>query len=377
MNKKRLCFVGVVLLAVMVGVVCVLAGCQSQEQSKTEHSTIATTEDTLILDVAADTPTVDHSTDQVSDAVEEQVYHLPKLMSFRSGTLNEALGSGNTLDVRVSASVYPSNATRREVDYSIAWGNAPTHGSEPVTDYVTVRQDSDGSHTATISCKKSFDDDKIVVTVTTRDGGFTDTCTITFLGIATEMDISPDTAKATYSDARGIYYEIGTGNKETFNINLDNIFHDVGAKNYTVKLGGVGALYYGTRMYSYDSYVTSFKDMSQIPMSELIIRLADCQINGNILTINVGSNDVKSYKFGESRDELNGVDYTYEKFVEDDLVYCSGEWADNARYNEQNLDKCYFTVTVTDTVSNVSHTINFWIVTSVTGVEMNNDQLTF
>ena len=376
MNKKHFIFLGVLLLSVMVGIVCVLAGCQSHEQVN-EELTTTTNKDTLILDFVDNTATEDiNSTDQAT-GVEEKVYNLPKYMSFRSGTLNEAMRSGNSLDVKVSATVRPSNATRPEVDYSVSWGNAPTHGSEPVTDYVTVRQDSDGSHTATISCKKSFDDDKIVVTVTTRDGGFTDTCTINFLGIASEMDIRPDSISPTYSDARGIYYEIGTSSSASFTIDLDNMFHDVGAKNYTVTLGGVGGLYYGTRTYSYDSYVTNYKDMSMIPMSELIIRLASCNITGNVLTVNVASRDVQSYNFGTSRDELNGVDYTYEKYVEDDFVYCSGEWETNARYNEQNLDKCYFTVTVTDTVSGVSHTINFWIVTSVTGVDMNNDQLTF
>ena len=377
MNKKHFIFLGVLLLSVMVGIVCVLAGCQSHEQVNEELTTTTTNKDTLILDFVGDTATEDvNSTDQAM-GVEEKVYHLPKYMSFRSGTLNEAMRAGNTLDVRVTATVRPSNATRREVDYSVSWGNGAEHANDPVTDYVSVRQDADGSPYATISCKKSFDDDKIIVTVTTRDGGFTDTCTITFLGIATEMDIRPDSVSPTYSDARGIYYEIGTNSSASFSVDLDNIFHDVGAKNYTVTLGGVGGLYYGTRCYSYDSFVTSYKNMSIITMGDLVPRLASARISGNTLTVNVASKDAVTYTYGTSRDELNGVDYTYERYVEDDFVYCSGEWETNARFNEQNLDKCYFTVTVTDTVSNVSHTIKFWIVTSVTGVDLNNDQLTF
>lgn len=47
---------------------------------------------------------------------------------------------------------------------------------------MTVTPESDGSRVATVACIKGFGDDIILITVTTRDGGFQATCTVTFEG---------------------------------------------------------------------------------------------------------------------------------------------------------------------------------------------------
>ena len=126
---------------------------------------------------------------------EPKVYNMPKAMAFTAKTLAAAQANGQTVDVKIQASVTPWDAANQQVDYSIAWGAAPTHGKEAVTDYVTVTQDSDGSLTATISCKKAFGGDKIIVTVTTRDGGFTANCTVSFVGVASTISITINSAR--------------------------------------------------------------------------------------------------------------------------------------------------------------------------------------
>ena len=153
MNKKHFIFLGVLLLSVMVGVICIFAGCQTIEQIDEELNSATTNDDTLILDFVEDLITKEdtNSDGQEVGVIDEHVYELPKYMSFRSGTLNETMRAGNTLDVRVTATVRPSNATRREVDYSVSWGNGAEHANDPVTDYVSVRQDADGSPEMTIS----------------------------------------------------------------------------------------------------------------------------------------------------------------------------------------------------------------------------------
>ena len=368
MNKKKLLIALSIAIIGLFIITLVMFACGktttndgTDEISVTANNT-PTTEDNLVAD-------------EVIEVTEEKVYAMPKSLAFRASTMAAAMRAGQTVDVKIQASVSPYNATHPEVDFSVAWGNAPTHGSEPVTDYVTVKQDADGSTKATISCKKSFDDDKIIVTVTTRDGGFTDSCTVTFIGIADDIEVTSSEANLTYSEARGMYYEIGTKRATQFNINLDNIFHDVGVKNITVDFGGSGSLYYGTFVDSYDAGSWSFRDMHKISMSELASSLMGYRINGNVLSITVFDNDVESYTSGDAEGEYS-THYTYDKFVYDDLCYASGEWLENAKYNEQNLDKCYFTITVKDTVSGVSDTINVWIVTSVTGVDINEDDIT-
>ena len=85
-------------------------------------------------------------------------------------------------EVRIEAYVVPENANNREVDFSVAWDEGAQRSAEPVTDYVTVTPESDGSRVATVACIKGFGDDIILITVTTRDGGFQATCTVTFEG---------------------------------------------------------------------------------------------------------------------------------------------------------------------------------------------------
>lgn len=371
MNKKKvLCILSIAFIGLFI-VALIMFGCYNQ-------SVNAGAEDIPVTDTEKDTDAGTETENVVLDntitSTEEKVYTMPKLLSFRASTLAAAVRSGGTVDVKVKASVSPYNATHPEVDFSVEWGNAPTHGSNPVTDYVTVTQDADGSANATISCKKSFDDDKIIVTVTTRDGGYTDTCTVSFIGIASELELSSTTASSTYSEARGIYYELGTNKSHKFNIELDNIFSDVGASNCTVTLSGSGYLYFGTFVDSYDAFSWSFTNMKKVAMSDMVKELVGASVNGNVLTITVRDNDIESYYSSQSD---NGSSmYTYDKYVYDDYCYCSGEWKENATYNEEWIDKVYFTATVTDNVSGVSDTIRFWVVTSVNGVTINQDEVT-
>ena len=89
----------------------------------------------------------------------DMVYPMPAKMSFNAQTFAQfgepnAVTSEQSVDVRIQAYVTPDDAANKEVDFSVAWGNAPTHGSEPVTNYLTVTPDSDGSTMATVSCKR-------------------------------------------------------------------------------------------------------------------------------------------------------------------------------------------------------------------------------
>ena len=121
----------------------------------------------------------------------ETLYRMPEKMTFTAAgsgiplaQFGEPEGTTSTAraEVRIEAYVVPENANNREVDFSVAWGEGAQRSAEPVTDYVTVTPESDGSRVATVACIKGFGDDIILITVTTRDGGFQATCTVTFEG---------------------------------------------------------------------------------------------------------------------------------------------------------------------------------------------------
>mgnify|MGYP000225853917 FL=1 len=313
-----------------------------------------------------------------------KTYPMPKAMSFTSTALAAALAEGEGVSVKITANVYPVDAANRAVDYSVAWGSAPTHGSEAVTDYVTVTPESDGSTAATVTCKQPFGTDKIIITVTTRDGGYTDTCTVSFVGVASTMSLTSSELTITPDGARGAHYQLGTNRTYTFQINLDNAFHEVGTKNLSVTVGGSGSLYFGTTYSDSMSGIARFQDMEKRPMSEMVDRfISSAILTGTTLTITTGSKVVENYYSSIENDEYMIGSYCYDRYVyEDEYGLTVGDttsdnYEEKAAENTATLPSCYFTVTVTDSVSGLSETLRLWLVSSVSGVRFSESELSF
>lgn len=165
------------------------------------------------------------------------VYELPKAMSFSAMAL-AANPAG--ISVNVTASVEPSTATNKAVDWSVMWSDNTNAAS--VTDYVTVTPASNGSTTATITCYQAFSGD-ILVVVTTREGGYTADCVVSFVGKPTSLTLTSVNA-----NKNGDKYGLGVGTTYDFKINLTNAFNTVGEayKDYTVSIVATGDLTVGT-----------------------------------------------------------------------------------------------------------------------------------
>lgn len=259
---------------------------------------------------------------------EPKIYNMPKAMAFTAKTLAAAQANGQTVDVKIQASVTPWDAANQQVDYSIAWGAAPTHGKEAVTDYVTVTQDSDGSLTATISCKKAFGGDKIIVTVTTRDGGFTANCTVSFVGVASTISITNSSLNPISDTNRGNYYQLGTNKTYNFTVNLGNIFNTIGSKNLTVTLGGVGELYFGDEFVDGSSGMGSFSNMAKRKMSDIVNKfITSATISGTTLTVKTGTVVVENYydEMVNDTEYFTGTTYKGRYVFEDEYGLTGGK----------------------------------------------------
>lgn len=325
---------------------------------------------------------------------EDIVYPMPEKMSFSAAAFAQPLAqfgepSGTTVtspqsvDVRIEAYVYPESAANKEVDFSVAWGNAPTHGSEQVSNYLTVAPDSDGSTTATVSCKKSFGDDTIIITVTTREGGYTATCTVTFTGIASGIEITSSTATKKSTSERGEYYELGTSKTYTFNIGLTNAFNDAAGNLSVTEIGGEGNMYFGNGSYNDGGYI-NFTDMVQKSIGEFADDfITSATISGNTLTVKTGSKILENYYSSYGPDEYFITDIYYDRYV----VEMNDDWSikdssdtfrnQNAKSNAQNIGSCYFYVTVKDSISGLTETVRLWLVSSVNGVSLSQTELEF
>ena len=330
-------------------------------------------------------------TDGEGNAMDEDiVYPMPEKMSFNAQTFAQfgepsgtTVTSQQSVDVRIEAYVYPESAANKAVDFSVAWGNAPTHGSEQVSNYLTVAPDSDGSTTATVSCKKSFGDDTIIITVTTREGGYTATCTVSFTGIASGIEITSSTATKKSTSERGEYYELGTSKTYTFNIGLTNAFDDAAGNLSVTEIGGEGNMYFGNGSYNDGGYI-NFTDMVQKSIGEFADDfITSATISGNTLTVKTGSKILENYYSSYGPDEYFITDIYYDRYV----VEINDDWSikdssdtfrnQNAKTNAQNIGSCYFYVTVKDSISGLTETVRLWLVSSVSGVSLSQTELEF
>ena len=73
--------------------------------------------------------------------------------------------TSNTLQQTLTATIIPASAANKKVDWTVAW--AHSGNKSKVTDYVTVIPKSNGSTTATVTCRQAFSGN-IIITVTTR-----------------------------------------------------------------------------------------------------------------------------------------------------------------------------------------------------------------
>ena len=101
---------------------------------------------------------------------------------------------GTSVSRTLTATVLPATATNKAVDWHCEWVDASNTAN--VSDYVTVTPASSGSTTATVTCYQAFTSN-VIITVITRESGYSATCVVSFIGIPTDIGIKSfyDTAK--------------------------------------------------------------------------------------------------------------------------------------------------------------------------------------
>lgn len=173
--------------------------------------------------------------------------------NIRLFTSGEAVtASDNTVSQTITATVLPSDAPNKAVDWQIYWADDAALKNQPIGNYLTLTPESDGSTTATLTCKQSFRGSNAYVKVTTRVGSFYAVASVFYSGMPSEISIDAtgyshirlanDTEHASVSDS---YYPYGVvvGEDNVFPINMDNVFHDVGtnfASQLDIEIIGYG-----------------------------------------------------------------------------------------------------------------------------------------
>ena len=177
-----------------------------------------------------------------------------KLMAAAPAVMKAATG---VITQKITATVLPATATNKQVDWTVAW--ADSSNTANVANYVTVTPDSDGSTSATVTCKAAFSGN-IVITATTRQNGYKADCVVSYVGVPANIEIITNLTPA--SDG----YHVAVGNSYTFGTELSNPFGEVGNayKTLEVSVEGVGQIKVASKeVYSSSGNTKRYDDLAK------------------------------------------------------------------------------------------------------------------
>lgn len=273
-----------------------------------------------------------------------------------------AAEDGYTKSVTLTATVMPEDAPDKSVDWSIAWNEAPTYGDNPVTDYVTVTPQSDGSNVATVTCLQPFGTDTIIVTVTTRKGGYTASASITYAGLPTTVSLNTEGYSSEYDSAWGVdIFNLECGSTHEFSVVLDNGFHSIGENftpNYEITIGAQGSvnIYEQTDV----GNTTTAKTLTEINATtkkSILDTIVDITIENGVVKINPIM-ALSAYNYIHRVDRYTRYNYTF------------AGYADSSKIP-------YITVTVQETNTGLTSTFAFRNMSAVQSVSLSESTIAF
>ena len=273
-----------------------------------------------------------------------------KLMAASAPVMTAATG---VITQKLAATVLPENASNKNVDWSVFW--ADTSNTSNVSNYITVTPDSDGSTSATVTCKAAFTGN-IVITATARQNGYKADCVVAFVGVPANINIVTNLTSA--SDG----YHVAVGNTYTLGTELSNPFGEVGNayKNLDVSVVGMGTIKVVAKEV-YNSGNVKWYDES--PDNLDIATIANKFVTASIatdgtVTVNI-LKSIESY-YG-SMQRIDGGRTQY-------YTDCFRDYVTN----------CYFKIVLTEPNSGVSSSFNVVIdPNAVTGVSVSSGEMYF
>lgn len=319
-------------------------------------------------------------TDENGENLESGVLQsMPSQLNFSSQSFAMAQESGASyIEVMLQATVLPEDATNKKVDWSAVWADGSD--SSDLSEYLTVTPESDGSTIASVRCYKAFDK-KINVIVTTRDGGFTAVCVVSYVGEnPSSLNIVFD--GVTMDD--GVYV-LSLYSTVTAQLKLSDLSGDL---SYNTDLNFVVTTDYVPSTATDDVYLVNYKwnkwsgyslntdedFLSNNGSSEQLINdSVKFSVEGDILTLDVNDYSIL-YNSESSGDDL----FVYERVLTTALantLYANYDRFEStcpyetlkqlASQNEEKLNNRVITVTVTETNSGLSATFKYRITSGV------------
>lgn len=270
---------------------------------------------------------------------------------------------GEYVEQVLTATVTPESAENAGIDWTVAWADGSD--SSDLSTYLTITPASDGSNVLYVRAYAAFEKD-IIITATTRDGGFTATCTVKFVGNPSVVLFDASGLESETDAGWGVsVYKASTSGNYSIVISLDNIFHKVDPSfvpNYTLDIKAVGTI---------NVRYTSNEGENEVYEQDL---------NGEYYNDGSGRkvlSDLISYQISDATlviDPVRAVNaLTYSRSLDGGRTrrYWNFEsYTDSAKIP-------YFEFKVTETNTGLTQTINIRIFSGVNGISVDSPSITF
>lgn len=310
----------------------------------------------------------------VSNAEKEQdrLYPMPANLSFTTVTL-ASNDTSYRATVRIQATILPADASNKSVDWTVAWSGTATRKAENVNDYVEAVPVADGSCIVDVTCKRPFGNDAIIITVTTRDGSKTATCTARYLGHPTQISIN--TGEITVGHDSQWNTTLGAVFSEksyTFGIDLNNEFGSIPSSfspSYTLDMTAHGAVLTEKKLYDTSGVLSSTTEETHTPS----ICVTDASTYAQVQLMNSLYHPI-SVKI------VDGM--LVVEIGESPSTYTAETGSRTERVTEafkayEDGKPLYFTITVTETTTGIKASINLAIYSSVSEVQLTPTEIGF
>ena len=286
------------------------------------------------------------------------------LLSLYTGT--ETVDEKDVVYQIIQATVLPDSATDKSTTWEVYWIDNQT-GSEDaaVTDYVTVMActaaapytEQSGSNYCKVTCKQPFAGSTIGVRVTTVVGGFTAECRVTYAGTPSYLGYHK-VLEDGYEHITG-KITLDSGSETSFELALDNAFHNVGADFGTFEIVStemVNGVIKADKMFYNTTGTKLLETLDNYDISKHVSDFVTVTLEGDVLKVKV-EKAIESW-IGDSTGTPSGGNY-----------FQFNSYAESG--------KPYFAITVRDTVSGVVNVLHFEIESAVQSVSLSDAALTF
>lgn len=263
------------------------------------------------------------------------------------------VAANNSVSKTLTATVLPATAENKAVDWACDW--ADESNTANVSEYVTVTPASDGSTTATVTCYKAFTGN-IVITVTTRQNGYSATCIVNYLGLPTDITLSGSVAPV------GGEYKLGIGQSYQFDVAMFNPLGAVGSQfnSISCEVQGVGSVILG-----YMEHYNKTGGETWYDSSDKTITLDS--LKSNFITV----------RYAQSKLTINTLK-SIESYYESAKTIDSGRTRAYTNKFRSYVDDCYFKVVITENTSGFKKEFKIRFDDKVvTGVNVSANEMSF